>query len=179
EQRRHQHHVRHAVADRIERALSGVRDDQLRGDAMADHAGEVGGLPPVWFDGENNGHSYVRSMKTTSTAPARVKMRSGACVPPCWRATPMTSVERDSTYCPVFASSVTGRIATRREISSRMRGSKTTSAKRRIATVPIDINASATLRRIRMVGPSLHKRLQPCCIARAVPHPFHQEDPSN
>ncbi|PYQ96849.1 MAG: hypothetical protein DMF96_16890 [Acidobacteria bacterium] len=56
EERGHQYHVRHAVADRVERALGRFREDELGRDLLPDDSGQVGGLPPIRFDRENDGH---------------------------------------------------------------------------------------------------------------------------
>ena len=55
-ERGHEHQIRHAVADRVERAFGGVRENQLRADQVPDDSGEMGGLPAIGFDGENDGH---------------------------------------------------------------------------------------------------------------------------
>ena len=56
EERGHQHHIRDAVADRVERALGRFREDELGRDLLPDDSGQVGGLPPIRFDRENDGH---------------------------------------------------------------------------------------------------------------------------
>ena len=56
EQGRHQHQIGNPVADRVERAFGGVREQQLRAYLVPHDGGEVRGLAPVRFDGKNDGH---------------------------------------------------------------------------------------------------------------------------
>ena len=56
EQRRHQHEIGHAIADRLERVLGGVGQDQLGADALAHHGRQRVALAPIRFDGKNDGH---------------------------------------------------------------------------------------------------------------------------
>jgi hypothetical protein len=56
QQGRHEHQIRHAVADGAERPLRGVDQNQLGVDTLADHGRELGRLAPIRFDSKNELH---------------------------------------------------------------------------------------------------------------------------
>jgi hypothetical protein len=58
EQRGHEHEIRHAAADRIERALGRVRKNQLRADAVPHDGGDVRRLASIGFNGQNDRHRH-------------------------------------------------------------------------------------------------------------------------
>ena len=66
EQRRHEHEIRHAVADRLEGALGRVGEDQLGADALADDGGQRVALTPIRFDGKNDGHPRFASLTSAA-----------------------------------------------------------------------------------------------------------------